>query len=215
MSVTYVKLKEVLKDYLKTHHIEERFIWDFPQKSPLDIPKVIKDNYSKNIYLKENYSDLLCDISNLKNFYWLIKDWGGISSFKENDRNNEKIKNFMHQLNTGKLTKESFNVISSLSKIASFLDYKSFVIYDSRVIYSLNWLLLKYTDSKEFFPQPSGRNKELIQYDLKTIINLLPSQYSYKSHATAYFEYCELIRNLSFELYGKDKPYKLEMLIMA
>ena len=206
-------LKEVLKTLLDRHPLTTEFQWSFPQNSPLAIPEDIVDNYSKNIYLKENYSDLLQDDSNFTNFYWLIKDWGGISSFKENEKNNLKIKKFIKELEEKKLTKESFSLISSFSKIASFLDYKSFVIYDSRVIYSLNWLLLKYTDTKDFFPQPNGRNKELIQYDLKTIINLLPSQYSYKSHETAYFEYCELIVNLSSELYGKDKPYKLEMLL--
>jgi hypothetical protein len=36
---------------------------------------------------------------------------------------------------------------------------------------------------------------------------------TYKSYKTAYFEYCELLNFLSKEVYGEDKPYKVEMLL--
>lgn len=206
-------LINILKEYKKNFPIEKKFDWKIPEKSPCHVPIALKDNYEKNIYLKEHMKDILENDLTLESHYWIIQKWGGISSFKYNEINSVKIQKFIEELRKKKLTKSSFNVISSFSKIASFMEYESYVIYDSRVIYSLNWLLLKHTNIKELFPQPSGRNKELAKYDLNTIISLLDKNYSYKTHENAYFEYCELIKKLSSEIYEPDKPYKLEMLL--
>lgn len=203
------KLRELAIEF----PLEKKFNWDIPDYCPLMIPNEIEDNFSKNIYLKENFFPYLEDNTNLKNHYWIIQEWGGIRSLKENDRNNEKIIKFKKQLARGKLTKETFGLISSFSKVASFLEPSQYVIYDSRVIYALNWLIFRYSSSCEFFPQPSGRSASLAKYDMQTIFRLSDKEYMYKSHKTAFFEYCELISELSKQVYGDDKLYKLEMLL--
>jgi len=111
------------------------------------------------------------------------------------------------------LTKESFTLISSFSKLASFLNPNEYAIYDSRAIYSLNWLLFNFNNNTELYPQPLGRNSKLSQYDLSTIFNLTKKDIIYKSHKTAYFEYCKLLKLLSKEVYYDNKPYKIEMLL--
>jgi len=112
------------------------------------------------------------------------------------------------------MTSELFSTISSLSKISSFLDCENYFIYDSRVIYALNWLLIKHTN-KYLFPQPAGRNREILKYDIFTIYRLLnKNEVRQINYGDAYANYCELIKNLSLEVYGKKyKAYRLEMLL--
>jgi len=206
------KLIKRLKELSIQVPLEENFDWEFPI-SPINIPENIDGTYLRNIYLKENFNKVLQNDLNLENHYWIIQEWGGIKSLKQNDRNDEKINKFKKQLPTGKLTKEIFSLISSFSKLASFIKPNEYAIYDSRAIYSLNWLLFNFTDETELYPQPSGRNPKLSQYDLSTIFNLTKKDITYKSHKTAYFEYCELLKFLSKEVYDEDKPYKIEMLL--
>jgi len=206
------KLIKRLKELSIQVSLEENFDWEFPI-SPINIPENINGTYFKNIYLKENFNKVLQNDLNLENHYWIIQEWGGIKSLKQNDRNDEKIHKFKKQLPTKKLTKEIFSLISSFSKLASFIKPNEYAIYDSRAIYSLNWLLFNFTDETELYPQPSGRNPKLSQYDLSTIFNLTKKDITYKSHKIAYFEYCELLKFLSKEVYDEDKPYKIEMLL--
>lgn len=207
------KLTSALQNLL-THNPINQYNWDIPNSCPIEIPKSIADNYSKNIYLKENLSDALLKDSSLDHHYWVINEWGGIKSFKRNDKNNEKIKNFTSELIKGKLSRNSFSNISSLSKIASFIDPENYTIYDSRVIYSLNWLLFNKSDSKSLFPQPAGRNSDISKYDQETIFRLSGMDFSYKPYNTAYHEYCNLIKTLSKTVFpDTDRPYYLEMLL--
>ncbi len=206
------KLVQRLKDLSIQVPLKENFDWEFPT-SPIKIPESINGTYLKNIYLKENFNPILQNDLNLKNHYWIIQKWGGITSLKQNDRNDEKISKFKKQLSEGKLTKETFNLISSFSKLASFINPNEYAIYDSRAIYSLNWLLFNFSDEKELYPQPSGRNPKLSQYDLSTIFRLSQKENTYKSHKTAYQEYCKLLKYLSKEVFNDDKPYKVEMLL--
>lgn len=206
------KLVKRLKELSVQVPLEENFDWEFPI-SPIKIPENISDTYLKNIYLKENFNEVLQNDLNLKNHYWIIQEWGGIKSLKQNDRNDEKINKFKKQLTTGILTKEIFSLISSFSKLASFINPNEYAIYDSRAIYSLNWLLFNFTNEQELYPQPSGRNPKLSQYDLPTIVRLSKKGNTYKSHKTAYQEYCKLLKYLSKEVFNDDKPYKVEMLL--
>jgi hypothetical protein len=96
---------------------------------------------------------------------------------------------------------------------AGLINPNEYAIYDSRAVYSLNWLLFNFVDETELYPQPSGRNPKLSQFDLSTIFNLTGRGVTYISHKTAYFEYCDLLKSLSKEVYGDDKPYKIEMLL--
>ncbi|WP_269913985.1 hypothetical protein [Acinetobacter sp. HY1485] len=107
------------------------------QKKELSTP--ISD-YEKNKKLKSILLDLYSkspvhsDVD-----FWIVKEWGGIRSFKETSNNIEKIAKFKQQSKNRKLTIDTFDVISSLSKIASCLKPDDFFIYDSRAIFALNW----------------------------------------------------------------------------
>lgn len=203
------KLKQISAEYPL-----EMFDWAIPDSCPIDIPDDKLSAYEENIYLKENFHSVLTNDSDLSSHYWLIQQWGGIGSFKKGERNDLRIRKFISDLSTGKLTRDSFDCISSLSKIASFLDPEKYVIYDSRVIYSLNWLLFNYSNVRSLYPQPIGRSASLAQYDMQTIFRLTKKQYEYISHKNAFHDYCSLVRKLSPLVFGKNaNPYKLEMLL--
>ena len=207
------KLIDKLIELKTKYPIEANFKWDIPKSVPIEIPSTLQNIYVRNIYLKESFAPALNNDESLKNHYWIIQEWGGIKSFKQNEKNDEKIIKFKSQLNIGVLTKDTFERISSFSKIASFLNPEKYAIYDSRAIYSLNWLLFNYTDIKELYPQPSGRNKELIKYDMQTIIRLSKKGHSYKSYKTAYHHYCNFLIELSEKVYNDSRPYQMEMLL--
>ncbi len=205
------QLIQRLKELVIEVNLEEKFILDF-NNSPIVLPETLHTSYEKNIYLKENLKDEL-KTNDLKIYYWIVQVWGGIGSFKKNDKNDSKINVFKKQLNDNKMTKETFATISSLSKIASFLNPNSYAIYDARAIYSLNWLLFNFTDRSVLFPQPKGRNSKLAQYDLETIFRLSKRDIRYIGYSKAYFEYCELLKYLSKIIFEEENPYKIEMLL--
>ncbi len=192
----------------------DKFEWDIPKHCPIQIPTYLKDDYSKNIFLKENFRHTILKDEKLDSHYWAIQDWGGIGSFKKNEKNDLRIKKFLTQLNQGALTKNSFECISSLSKVASFTNPDEYAIYDSRAIYTLNWLLFNHSKSTKLFPQPIGRNAALSKYDLQTIFHLTKRQCDYMSYKVAFHCYCKLLKQLACEVFDAgSKPYKAEMLL--
>jgi hypothetical protein len=206
-------LIKVLKKLSKDSPLDN-FQWDIPNNCPITIPSKHDTGYKKNIFLKENFHETIRGDKNLNSHYWAVQDWGGISSFKKNDKNNIRIKTFLVQLEKLSLTKDTFGCISSLSKIASFLNPEKYAIYDSRAIYTLNWLLFNHSKSSELFPQPSGRSAALSKYDMQTIFRLTKRQFSYKSHKVAFHQYCDLLIKLAPQVFGEgSKPYKVEMLL--
>ncbi|AEW86354.2 hypothetical protein ACSLMH_00410 [Flavobacterium columnare] len=131
----------------------------------------------KNILLKEIlYKKYNENKKNNDLDFWIINNWGGIRGFKKTGQNIAKLSKFKNQILTTKLTLDTFSTISSLSKVASFINPNEFVIYDSKVIYSLNWLILTSENQKIFkvpyFPIPTGRNKIISDFDMNTILNL-------------------------------------------
>lgn len=206
------KLVEQLKILSENIPLEQEWKWKVPESAPISIPKT-QSNFNQNIYLKNNLRDSLLNDPELKNHYWIIQQWGEIRSFKKNERNDQRIEEFKVQLDQGKLKKPTFSLISSLSKVASFLQPEKYSIYDSRAVYALNWLLFCYSDEKGLYPQPPGRNAELIKYDIQTITRLSNSGHQYRSYRTAYHDYCRLLILLSKEIYGDENPHKLEMLL--
>lgn len=184
----------------------------------------IENGFDRTLMLKELIRRRAKGIyNNTELNFWIINKWGGIKTFKQTQKNIEKIKIFEKQLKKKKLTKDTFGTISSLSKIPSFIDPDNFVIYDSRVIFTLNWLILTTKNHNlKFFPMPTGRNKILVDFDMNTIIHLTHlTQYQNKedifiSHQDAYFAYCDLIKKLSIEVFGVNaKPYLLELLLFT
>lgn len=207
-------LVDVLTTLSKRYPLRESYSWELPADCPLVIPDSLGSQFDRNIYLKHHLSRLLTK-EHLVNRYWVIQEWGGIRSLKKNARNDNLLLKLDSELEKGQLTRPTFSVISSLSKVASFINHSDYVIYDSRVIYSLNWLLFKHTNEVQFFPQPSGRNADLVQFNLNTIFNLSGREANYISHKLAYHEYCSLLKELAVEVYGKSEPYLVEMLLFA
>jgi hypothetical protein len=184
-----------------------------PFQQNIRLKWLLKDKYQKNS------DDTMLD-------FWIINQWGGIRSFKPTPKNIDKIRQFKKQLNLRKLTLDSFYTISSLSKIASFIDPDKFVIYDSRVIYALNWLILKYENrsviAEKYFPMPSGRNKIIVDFDMNTVLNLSHlAEYSmnknlYYPEQLAYFKFCDFVETATSKVYGNtSKPFELEMLLFT
>lgn len=207
------KLISIFKALALQHNVKN-YKWEIPKNCPIQIPDHLESNFERNIYLKDHLHEKLKKEGTSDLYYWIIKEWGGIKTFKKDELNHEKIKKFLSELNTSQLSKTSFERISSLSKVASFLAPSEYVIYDSRVIYSLNWLLLNYAPEQSFFVQPKGRNTQLAKYDMQTLIRLCGRAEQYHSLENAYYEYCKLVKFLSDEVYGKGaQPYLLEMLL--
>jgi len=208
-----ILLVESLKKYAKDFPLENNFNLEIPDNCPLQIPDDITDNFRRNIYLKKNLYSLLSKENTIENRYWIIQRWGRIGSLKSTARNNNILNKLDSELSKGVLTRPTFDIISSTSKVASFIDHTKYAIYDSRVIYALNWLLFKYTNQTELYPQPSGRSSDLAKYELSTIFNLSETAYSKKSHKTAYHDYCKLMKELSLEIYNSEQPFLVEMLL--
>ncbi|CAI2314396.1 conserved hypothetical protein [Vibrio parahaemolyticus] len=208
------ELVSILIKLSERYPLRDNFDWELPEHCPLGFPDSIASQFDKNIYLKHNLSPLL-GANNLDNRYWVIRDWGGIRSLKMSDKNDALLTKLDDELQKGMLTRPIFSVISSFSKVASFINHNDYAIYDSRVIYSLNWLLFKHTNTTQFYPQPSGRNAELAKIELNTIFHLSDRDFTYVSHKTAYHEYCSLLKELSLAVYGKNEPYWVEMLLFS
>ncbi len=127
--------------------------------------------YHKELQLKKIVGQKLkfASISNIDLFenlcLWVIKDWGGIKSAKDNDT----IRLIYEFLNTDN---PKFNRIASSSKVGAFLHPEKNVIYDSRVAYSINWIILSENAGQHYFPIPEGRNSKMMAFDLYVLIRL-------------------------------------------
>lgn len=223
-------LIDKLKQYLNIVKLDERFNSSFKISpslfSEIEIEELNKvtNTFERNIKLKKVIKDKASgsyDFTNLN--FWIVNDWGGIRTFKQNERNINKIKKFSTQLKNSRLTKDTFDTISSLSKISSFIEPDNYVIYDSRVIYAINWLIMTSGKSEvKYFPMPIGRNQKLVDFDINTIIHLTHlEKYQngqlFYNYQFAYFEFCKLIKELSKAIFEeKEKePYYLEMLLFT
>ena len=224
---------EKLKDFSNQIDLKERFDLNFDINDKIfsskETEKLSTDNnpFEQNVRLKWILSEKY-KTNTEQNFidFWIVNNWGGIRGFKPNERNIEKVRRFKKQLEKRKLSLDCFSTISSLSKIASFIDPENFVIYDSRVIYTLNWLILTCENQngfkKKYFPMPSGRNKIIANFDMNTIVNISHiSEYVentelYVSQQNAYFQFCDFIKTNTELIYGENsKPYELEMLLFT
>jgi hypothetical protein len=223
-------LVDRLKYYKTTVELENRFTYDFNLNTTLftETEKDEINNESNTFYKNVKLKELIKEKS--KNSYeltdlnfWIVNEWGGIQTFKRNEKNEKKIRTFSTQLLKSKLTKDTFETISSLSKISSFIDPDNYVIYDSRVIYAINWILMTTSQTEiKYFPMPTGRNRKLADFDINTIINLTHldgynSGHLFYDHKVAYFAFCELIKNLCKSVFDDEtiKPYYLEMLLFT
>jgi hypothetical protein len=215
------KLKTMLREYAATNRLEEKFSWDFSVEAlpPEVVTSLPKGNaFEKNIALKHCLTGYL-GRDDYPIEYWIIRTWGGIKGFRRDAKNNNKIRELYSQLKQCSFSRDIFEVISSLSKVASFFNPNAYAIYDSRAIFSLNWLLLKSGAIDNFFHMPSGRNREITKYDMETIIRLKCGDKPdlFLDNKIAYFKYCNLLKELSPNIWEdnqrKTKPFYLEMLL--
>lgn len=185
-------------------------------------PSLFEQNKLAKLFACKEYNKNI----SLSEAYWIINDWGGIGSFKQNERNSNKILQFLNKIKNGNtyLTRQEFSTISSLSKLSFFYDADKYCIYDSRVIYSLNWIIYK-TEEKgmKFFPMPNGRNNIIANYPMEAIIKFSLLEQNerdfskfYYSHKDAYIKYNGLMIDLSRKLFGENaKPFFAEMLLFG
>ena len=181
---------------------------------------------NKTIALKQKAKDVMLkdiitqnEIGNEKswNLYskfveWVVKDWGGIKL--DVSKNKDKLCELWKKIKTNEKKDGysdilGFDKISSLSKVASFLDEKKYAVYDSRVAFTLNWLIFinkmhKKDNSKgkmKFFRQPGGQNSYIDRHSQQTIFNIvyrndnfdLNDDFYYKESET-YEIYCSLLK---------------------
>lgn len=207
-------IKAIQKLWADHQPLEKHFTWDVPANCPIPIPAGITTPFERNVYLKNNFHSRLTT-TNWSHYFWIIQDWGGIKSFKDNTKNRDNIDKFFAELNREKLSKGSHDRLSSLSKLAAFKYPRDYSIYDSRAVFSLNWLLFCNQENPELFPQPPGRSKSLAEWDPLQLIRMSKHGYKMLSPKEAYFKYCDILKDLSKKALGKDEPFYLEMLLFV
>jgi hypothetical protein len=209
-------IKTLQKLWTDHQPLDKYFTWDIPTNCPIKIPSGITTPFDRNVYLKNNFHSRLTSTANKwSDYFWIIQDWGGIKSFKDNTQNRELIDTFFAELPNNKLSKTSHDRLSSLSKLAAFKYPRNYSIYDSRAVFSLNWLLFCTQENPELFPQPPGRSKSLTEWDPLQLIRMSKHSYKMLSHKEAYFKYCDMLKDLSKNALGKDEPFYLEMLLFV
>lgn len=163
---------------------------------------------------------------------WVVRDWGGIKL--DVNKNKDKLCELWKKIKTNQKRDGysdilGFDKISSLSKVASFLDEKKYAVYDSRVAFSLNWLIFvnglhckgKKSGKMKFFRQPGGegRNSDMKKHRQLPIFKKSFSKKSegkeiennkmffeifYYSKYETYQKYCELL-DKTVKYYKKHK----------
>jgi hypothetical protein len=214
-------LVPIFVDYSNNYKVDEVYDYKIDRKIYNDIDlfsendlselKKSKTPFDENVLLKEIISDkLVSKKNNLNYYYWIVKQWGGITKFNETD---VIINDFFKQIKNGKIESKFYNRISSFSKIAAFKFPDKYYIYDSKVAYVLNWILLKSKKETFYFPIPEGRNTDLTKnYNMDTIISLF-NEGKYFEKKYAYIIFCELIDKIFSNMNKFDKAYYIEMFL--
>ena len=169
---------------------------DNPAKLTLEakasVSKYLSDNRDKETYLKVAK--------------WIIGEWGKINSVPKDDSLTELRETIEAKNDPNKYADViGFDGISSLSKVASFLDCAKYPVYDSRVAFTLNWLIFterwheKDNGEMKFFRQPAARNGDMDIHDQETIFNLVYKNFAvgdefYYPPRETYERYCQLLK---------------------
>lgn len=211
-----LKLALLLQQIVEEENLQGQFEWPVPEDCPIAVPDFAGDCFKQNVYLKEHYAPQLQSDPQLRAHYWLIQQWGGIKSFKQNPQNDRKILQFLEALAAAEPSSKLYDTLPSLSKVSSFLMPDDYVIYDARVAYSLNWLIFAHDLDLEFFPQPVSRNAQLQKFEQQTIFNLMGCTRAYVPKPQAYLALCSLIKALvSHPDTPWQKPYEVEMILFS
>ncbi len=205
-----------------------------------NVEPYISQPFEKEIILKKRVNlKLLDSYTNDKEMFfklclWIIKDWGGIKSAKD-EQTKELIEVFLSE------TEPAFKRIASSSKVGSYMYPEKNIIYDSRVAYSLNWIILSENAGDAFFPIPEGRNSKMTAFDMNVLIRLKniesykidslkeidkkkfissTDKNNYITQNKAYTELNKLIKEVSYKLWEGDTEkqknlYYTEMLLFS
>lgn len=137
---------------------------------------------------------------------WIVGKWGKINSVPKDDSLTELRETIEAKNDPNKYADViGFDGISSLSKVASFLDCAKYPVYDSRVAFTLNWLIFterwheKDNGEMKFFRQPAARNGDMDIHDQETIFNLAYENFAvgnefYYPPRETYERYCQLLK---------------------
>lgn len=178
-----------------------------------------------NVRLKKILQKKLLEETNNKELYfWIINVWGGIGAFKNNENNLNKIDIFLKALRRREpINQNIFNNISSLSKIASFVDPYNYAIYDAKAIYALNWLICQEISQRpnhqlKFFPMRDtvSRNVFIQNNPMSMFCNNFPNQL-FHDESRAYYEYCNMLKLINPVLFPHypTEIFRTEMLLFA
>lgn len=192
----------------------------------LQLKKIVGQKLNDALKTNPDLFDKLC--------LWVIKDWGGISTSRDNDTIG-LIRKFLNE------DRPNFDRIASSSKVGAYLFPDRNIIYDSRVAYSINWIILSENAGQHYFPIPVGRNSKMSAFDLNVLIRLKhisiyqPTDITHLDHRLfiknsdkklfiskkeAYYELNKLVKQISQKLWKGDKEreqnlYYTEMLLFS
>ncbi len=238
---------QIIADYLKKYNLNLKiqYNWGVTDENLNSLGEITNENdvnaiknkppYDQRLMLVKLLSPMLSQPATNDQYEklcnWIIKDWGRITTSYDNVDNLKDPKLSIETL-------QSFNRISSTSKIAAFKHPDKFVIYDTRIAYSLNWIILSQNAGNQFFPMPDGRNSKMNAFDIEVLIRLNHiSTYQMKNEKEAYQgkfisqrdenvfipkkqaynTLNELVKEVHFMLWPerKNEPYLTEMLLFA
>lgn len=163
--------------------------------------------FEKDVRLKFLITEILANATQSNKNYiykWIVEDWGGIKTNKRFE--------ILERLATDK---NSFDRVSSWSKIASFNNIEDNVIYDSRVVYALNWLIYKYNfeynESKKYYRQPDGRNKKLGMIPITSLIEAFVDKSAFyaKQNTAFYSDFCEVIKGINIIVFDAENELQI------
>lgn len=191
----------------------------------------------RNIVKSKLNNNLLSEEEEIAYVEWIVRVWGGITTGDS--------KTLLKKINNNDF---GFDGIASRSKYLSFKDPDNYAIYDARVIYSLNWLLFKFGANIFFPAPPGRNslmaafdyiiyilakhngavntrneiNKDITNRNKnpaaksRAITNLKKVPFIKKNDA--YLRFCELLKVLAINLFGKNDAHSLtktEMILFA
>lgn len=232
------RYKEDLNELYRWKSNSEKLV-DLDVLSPEELSELNKmSHYKKEVALKSKVHKAL-NSSLIRNpmlfdkiCLWIIKDWGGIRTAKDEDTL-KLLEVYKKDLDP------PFERIASSSKVGSFMFPEKYIIYDSRVAYSLNWILLSENAGNKFFPIPEGRNSKMLAFDMNVLIRLKniekyqettlnelenrlyinnKDKDCYIPKKSAYSQLNKLIKQINEQLWKGDKTKKLfftEMLLFS
>ncbi|MBE9465495.1 hypothetical protein ACFP1I_22335 [Dyadobacter subterraneus] len=227
------RFTQVIRENLNVSNLHQGYT--FSADSAVKRADFLKDDVKKSIYAQPSIFEanvhlkriLKSHIPNEKPhsaYFWMIRKWGGIGAFRENDENIILIDDLLNTLAENRaFDSRLFGKISSLSKVASFVDSERYAIYDARAIYTLNWLIAKMKNkhldfSMHFFPMSAyvSRNKMINARPFNLIYKKVVNSKFYNKNE-AFYKYCELLQAINpilFPEYPKE-IFRTEMLLFS